>query len=535
LKLLLILLVNLVVLCKLNDFSRYNYLHLSSYVLIPTFFIVYFMGIIEKQATKNAIYSYLGACLGFISVMWASHLFTPDENGLTRLLVSTSVLFSQFANFGFGTVTVRFFPYFRDKEKGHNGFLFYGIMVSFVGFLICLLCFYIFKEQIILSNQQKSKLFVDYLFYLMPLTFFTLFFGLFDVYLKACYSSVIGSLSKDFIQRILILCSFLFYYTDVVDFNLFVLLYVSSTCIPTLILFLFIIKLNEWHVKPVLGFLTSKLKMDMVKVGLFSILSGGAGVLISNIDILMVNEQLGLTQAGIYGIAFYFGSIIVIPSRSLGRIAVSLVSEAFKNNNLKEITDMYRKSCRAQLTIGLLLFIGVWSNIDNIMCLLPKEYAGGRNVILLVAAGYLVDMGTGINSYIMVTSKYYRYDGYFMIIVLLLTIILNYLLIPMYGIEGAAFTAFIAMAVHNMIRWSFIYFKYQMQPYDFNTIKICLIGVFAFLLGYFLPFCFNLILDIIIRSSIVGGVFLLLILATNASHEVNEKIRKNLKRFSIRI
>lgn len=493
------------------------------------------MGIIEKQATKNVIYSYLGAGLGFLTVLWSTHLLNPDEYGLTRILISISALFAQFSGLGFNVVTIRFFPYFRNKEKGHHGFLFYGIITVLIGFLICYLGFYIFKNQLIANNQEKSKLFVDFLFYLMPLTLFTLFFGLFDYYLRACYSSVIGSSSKDFTQRILILATLFLYFIKIIDFNIFIFLYVTATCIPTLILLFYIIKLDEWHIKPVRGFVSKELRKEMVKLSLFSILSGGAGVLISNIDIIMVNQQLGLTQTGIYGIAFYFGTIIIIPSRSLLRIAMGVVSEAFKNDDLDGIHSLYKKSCNSQLAIGLLLFIGIWSNIDNIMALLPAEYAGGRNVILFISAGYLIDMGTGINYIILITSKYYRFDGYFMIVILFLTVLSNLLLIPIYGIMGSAIATAITIATYNILRWLFLYFKFKMQPYDINTIKIIVIAIIAFLPGFFIPRIDYLIIDIAVRSGIVGGLFILLILKTEATPEINIKIRKNLKRFSINL
>ena len=134
------------------------------------------MGIIEKQATKSLIYSYSGAILGFLTVMFSSHLLSADENGLTRILVSVSSLLSLFSGLGFNAVTIRFFPYFRNKDKGHHGFLFYGILTTLIGFSICYLIFQLFKNQIIEANLEKSKLFTDYLFYLMPLTFFTVFF-----------------------------------------------------------------------------------------------------------------------------------------------------------------------------------------------------------------------------------------------------------------------------------------------------------------------------------------------------------------------
>lgn len=493
------------------------------------------MGIIEKQATKNAIYSYFGAGLGFITVMWLPHLLSTDANGLIRVLVSVSALLAQFANLGFSAVTIRLFPYFRNHEKGHHGFLFYGILISTVGFILCWLVFYLFREQIMEHNMEKSKLLVDYLFYLMPLTFFTIFFTLFDNYLRACYSSVIGSFTKEFLQRILILAVLAAYFFGVINFPLFVLLYIVSTCLPTLLLLIQIIRLKEWHVRPVRGFISKELRKEMILLSFYSILSGGAGALIANIDTIMVNQMLGLNQTGIYGIAFYFGTIIVIPARSLYRIATGVVAESFRKNELEEINRMYNKSCNSQLTIGLLLFIGIWCNIDNIMALLPADYAGGKYVILFISAGYLVDMGTGINNVILLTSKHYRYDSFFMFFVVGITIAANYLLIPIYGITGSAIATAITIAAYNILRWLFLYFKYQMQPYDLNTLKIIALSIASFLPGYFLPKMHPVMVDIAVRSSIISILFVLLLLKTNASPDLNAKIRKNLLRFGVKL
>ena len=81
----------------------------------------------------------------------------------------------------------------------------------------------------------------------------------------------------------------------------------------------------------------------------------------------------------------------------------------------------------------------------------------------------------------------------------------------------------------------FIYFKFKLQPYDFNTLKIIFISIIAFLPGYFIPHIHVLIIDIMMRSCIVGGIFILLLLKTEAAPELNNKIRKNLKHFSINL
>jgi O-antigen/teichoic acid export membrane protein len=489
------------------------------------------MGIIEKQATTNTIYSYLGAFLGFITVMWLPHLLSTDENGLIRVLVSVSVLLAQVGNLGFSSVTIRFFPYFKNKENGHHGFLFYGIIISLVGFLLCWITFLIFEKQIIENNQEKSKLLVDYLFYLMPLTLFTLFFNLFDNYLRACYNSVIGLFMKEFLQRILILVVLAFYFFKIIPFSAFIFLYITAVCMPTVLLLYSIIKNKEWHTKPIRGFITKELRNEILKLSFYTILSGSAGALIANIDTIMVNQMLGLSKTGVYGIAFYFGTIIAIPARSLYRISTSIVAEAFKVNDLEKINRLYNKSCNGQLTIGLLLFTGICVNIDNIMQLLPPEYESGKYVILFISAGNLIDMGTGINSIIVLTSKHYRYDALFMFLVVLITILANYALIPVYGITGSAIATAITVATYNILRGVLLFYKYKMQPYDINTIKLIAIAMTAFIIGYFIPQLNNLSIDIGVRSGIVALLFILLILKTESSPDLNQKIRKNLKRF----
>ena len=479
------------------------------------------MGIIEKQATRNVIYSYLGAGLGFITVLWTAHLFTTAENGVTALLVSYTALFAQFANLGFTSVTIRLFPYFRNKDKGHHGFLFYAIIVSMIGFFVCWLVFLFLKPHIIESSKAKSELFVTYLFYLMPLILFTVFFNIFDSYLRATYSSVIGAFTKDFLQKILIIFMMVFYFLKVIDFSMFLLGYVVSTCLPTLMLLYFIFRQKEWHIKPVCGFVSKELRTEMVKLSLFSILAGGAGAIILNIDAIMVNKFLGEAETGIYRITGFFATAMLIPARSIYRISSSIVAEKFKTNDIKAIHKMYAQSCNTQLAIGVLLFIGVVANIDNIMHLIPGTFASGKYVVLILSAGFLVEMATGINQVIIANSAYYRYDAYFVVALVGLAIAANFIFIPLYGITGSAIATAIIVISGNAMRFIFLKLKFNMQPYNINTFKLILISAIAILPSFFIPYLYNLYIDIAVRSGIVGGIFILLILKTEATPELN--------------
>jgi O-antigen/teichoic acid export membrane protein len=294
-----------------------------------------------------------------------------------------------------------------------------------------------------------------------------------------------------------------------------------------------IIQQKEWHIKPIRGFISKELRKEMTQLGIYSLLAGGAGAIILNVDIIMVNQLLDEKQTGIYGIAFYFGTIILIPARSIYRITASIVAENFKQNKLLEIHKLYKQSCNTQLAIGILLFIGIWANINNIVQLLPAEYASGKNVILILTMGYLVEMATGINQVIIAASPQYKYDTYFVFILVFVTVIANYILIPIYGIEGSALATAIVAIFGNGLRYGLLYKKYGMQPFTKNTLKIIIIAVIAFIPGYFIPTIKNWYFDTAIRSSMIGGVFIFLLLKLEAAPELNNKIRKNLKHIPI--
>ena len=95
------------------------------------------MGIIRQQAVKGTIYSYLGVIIGFITTaIIFPRILSTEEIGLLKLLVSFSVFFlHNLASLGFTNVINRLFPWFRDKNSGHNGFVIVALLISFADLL----------------------------------------------------------------------------------------------------------------------------------------------------------------------------------------------------------------------------------------------------------------------------------------------------------------------------------------------------------------------------------------------------------------
>lgn len=485
------------------------------------------MGIIIKQTIKGTIWSYLGVILGFITM---SYLFpkylTIEVIGLFGLLLAYSGIFGQLSSLGINGVTSRLFPYFRNDKNNHNGYLFIAFMVLLIGSVLFIVFYMIISPVLIESNLEKSSLFANYVYLLVPLTISIAVYGFLDTFNKLLYDAVFGVFLNDFLQRFLILLVTLLFVFGLFNLHQFILAYALSVCLKALIIFFYLLSKKEINFKPDLSFINKKLKNEMISVAGFSVLTGVGFIALSNIDRIIVNHLIDLSNTGVYTIAFFFGTIVIIPSRPLLKISGTIIAEAWKKNNTKEIKAIYYKSCLNQFIIGGLLFIGIWSNIDNILQILGDEYTEAKWVIFFIGLGYLVEMLTGANGQIISYSKYYRIMFVFVLVLLVLNVVGNFLLIPILGITGAAIASAGSVLLNNLIRYIFLLKKYRMQPFNYKFLLIVSFLAISYFISSFIP-QMSLIVDIIIRSTILVIIYGGLILLSGVSENITN-IFKNL-------
>ncbi len=483
------------------------------------------MGIIQKQSISGTIYSYVGVVLGFITTgLLYPLIFSTEEVGLLRILVSYSLLFAQFAGLGMNTVTIKLFPYFRDYGRKHNGYLGLALLVSLVGLIISVSAYIILKPAILGGDKEGIDLFTQYFYYIVPLIVATLLFNVFDTYYRVLYNAVKGIIYKEVIQRILILVVIILFFINTINFHQAVILYTIALISPTILLFLSLIYNKQLFLNPNFNFIDRKLAREMINVGVFGILASFSGVLVMTVDTIMVERMLGLSELGIYTITFFFGALILVPLRTMGKISSVIIADAWKANDINIINQIYKKSSISLSIIGILLLIGIWGNIDNVFKIISNDYLPGKYVILLIGLANLSDIALGMSSQILVNSKHYRFLSYMLIILAALLIVLNLLLIPIFGIIGAGIGSLISKLFFNFIKYIFLYTKYKLQPFTLKTPLLYLIGVFAYGVSLLLPEQPNYIIDIFLRSSIILIVFALPVYFFKISEDVNQKV-----------
>lgn len=481
------------------------------------------MGIIRKQTILGTFYTYLGAGLGVLTnLILLAWFFSPEQIGLLNVLVAYSLLFAQLANLGFDNVTIRLFPYFRDVKSHHHGFFIIMLKVLLIGLTVSIFLFLLLFPYLS-KNEQGNSLFTDLGYLVIPLIVFTLFFNSLDTYSRVLYKSVRGTFLKEVLQRVFIIISIGLYIYFSFSFQLFTYLYVISLSVPTLFLFYLLYKEKEISFRLERGFVFPKLKNEMWSVSIFGIVTVFSSTIVSNIDKIMIQQYLDLTQTGIYAIAFFFGVIITMPSRALSKISSTFIAEAWKSNELDTIKTVYYKSCINQMVFSLILFVGIWANIDNLLHLLPEKYASIQWVVFWICLGSFIDMATGINNTIIGTSPYYKAQSLFMLIFVVIIIVSNTIFIPIYGITGAAFASAFSLFLFNLIRWLFLLIKYKMQPFDIKYLLTIFIGILAYFISLLIPQINPFYFDIIVRSTVILFIYASLVYLFNVSEDINNR------------
>ena len=121
--------------------------------------------------------------------------------------------------------------------------------------------------------------------------------------------------------------------------------------------------------------------------------------------------------------------------------------------------------------------VGIIANIHDLLGLLPEAYHQGATVAIIACVGGFLNIATGVNTSILFTSDKYLYGTYLLFLLLILAVILNIILIPIYGIEGAALATALSSVIYNVLKYFIILKKFKMQPYDTSSLKI----LFAFI------------------------------------------------------
>jgi len=453
------------------------------------------MSQIRKQSIISSMVVYIGFAIGFFNTWLFTREggFTQAEYGLTGIFMAVANIMFSVANLGMVAYVHKFYPYYNDNlSKKKNDQLSLAILFSLFGFCLVVIAGLLFKDLVIRKYGTNSPELVKYYYYIFPFGLGLTLFSILEAYAWQLKKAVVTNYLREIQFRLLTTILIVLSFTGIIaSFDLFIKIY-SFTFLAVAIILLLYLAYNH-SISFTLSVSRVSKKFFKKIVSLISFVYGGSLVFTVSmvIDTIIIAAVLpnGLALAGVYTLAQNIASLIQAPQRGIISSSLGALSQAWKDKDMKKIDRIYHSSSINQLIFSVGMFALIWLNFtDGVFTFqLQAGYIDARWVFFYIGLMRIVDMGTGVNSQIINTSTLWRFDFYTGIILLSLTLPLNYIFTKYYfGVMGPAIANLITFTIYNAIRYWFLIKKFNLQPFTIKTFYTLALGIAAYYCCYFL-------------------------------------------------
>ena len=481
------------------------------------------MGIVLRQSFKNVVATYLGFAIGALNTLFLfTYFLSKAQYGLVSYVTSTATILSPLIAFGVNNTLVRYYTAYRDKKEQAQ----FNLMLCFLPLLIIVPATFvgvIGYEQIAQWLSAKNEEVRDYVFLIFLTSVAMAYFEIAYAWTRVQLKTVFGNFLKEVFHRVGVMLLLLAIYLQLIDFRQLIWGVFWVYALRMLLMFVFAFYVRQ----PQFAWGLPKNKKEVFLYSLFVILSGSVASVLMDIDKFMLNQYLPIGEIAVYNVAIFTATVIAIPYRSMYQIVSPLTAQFMNQNKPKELSDLYKRSTVNTYFVSMVICVLIIVNAQQCYALLPdKDYSTGLTVLVIISVVKLSDALVGFNNAVLLNSPYYRTVLFLGIFLVIGTVLMNMWLIPLYGINGAGLATLIAFSSYNLLKSVFVYRKYNLQPFYKETLQTTLFGIVVIGGFFFWDFPFHPLVNICLKSLLVGGVSVFFLLKLGISEELIRLIRR---------
>ena len=186
-------------------------------------------------------------------------------------------------------------------------------------------------------------------------------------------------------------------------------------------------------------------------------LSAIAYFIMQSIDIIILTIYEGFESIAYYSVAVKLATATALALMSVNIVIAPKIAEIYSTNDFNKLNKLINDSARIIFIISVPILIILFIFSDFALSLFGENYVLAREALLLLLAGQFFSSLCGPGAiYLNMTGKQKKLNT-ILILGLVINIILNLVLIPIYGMEGAAAATLISMIFWNSLIVTVIY------------------------------------------------------------------------------
>lgn len=494
------------------------------------------MGVVFRQSIKTTAITLVGAVLGAVLLLVASQVMPKQELGFSRNLTNQTVVASFFMLVGMAnTLFLYFHRYDGDAQKDRRAvFMSVCFGTPLLVFVLAMIPYFLFQDYFIQRFfQVQDRAFMRQYALCFPLyTLFYLYTSLLEHYLLTQIKSAAASFVREVLIKALNLSLVLLFGFNVISYSIFIYAFVFTNLVAVLILLLLARKNDTFQFSTQWHLLSRAEYKELFTFSGYHALMSVSFTLFGFLDAILLASlgQDGLHAVPVYTNAVFISGVMSIPYRAMSGIASADISKAYALGQHAQVRDTYTRAGTNILVATLFMAVLIASNLHNAVAIMPPGYEAVFAITLIMMIGKFVDSGTGLNDVALNMSPYYRLNFYFSIALVAFMLIMFRLLIPAYGIYGAAWVFTAALVIYNLLKTYFVWRRMRLQPFSAGSLRTLFIGAATAALVWLVPTLSNPYWDTLLRSSLIFIIFAGLVLWLRPSADISHYIHNTLKK-----
>ena len=222
---------------------------------------------------------------------------------------------------------------------------------------------------------------------------------------------------------------------------------------------------------------------ELVIFSLPLMLTGILAFIMTRTDTLMLGYYLNSEIVGIYNAAAPLASMLPIFLNSTGFLYMPIASQLYAQGKLREMGRVYQILTKWVFLLTLPAFAVMFLFPEAVInFFFGAKYLGASKALQILALGFMFHTFLGLNGLSLIVIGEPKLNLIGNSFAAILNIIFNVVLIPLYGLEGAAIATAVSYFVANVFRSFWLYRKAKIHPFSWNYVKPLVIS-FVFLGG----------------------------------------------------
>lgn len=424
----------------------------------PLFFLVFYLANASmnqplnrfNQGIRYGLVQVLGICVGMVSTIWLyGHVL--EVYGTVQFFLSVSALLFPVASLGVYALNYRFFPLFENNDNGHHGFLPLLLAWGITGTLLCLLVVWPAWHFLQPLMGHQSDEIARHIGFLAPILLFTVLNFTLAHYAVNFGRMTFPALLNDLMVKLTVPALLLLYLGGVLDIEGVLYGLTGYFALASLALLLYARQFGKWRWLPDRQIVTKIRLRDMMRYGGYNTMTGLGLAVLSRLDLVVIGLMMSPGAIGAYAVAVAIAGAMEIPFKTVSTSAAPIISQYLHRQDNRGLSHFLQTSTFHLFFVALAMTGGVWLCSAELFGLMPARQLldEAREALLVLAFVKLMDAAMGLNGYVLMLSRHFRHHFRIVAAMLCFHIVLLVLLIPRYGLTGAATATALASLLSN--------------------------------------------------------------------------------------